>query len=213
MEDYLKTIYSLSPDAESVSTSQIAEQMQCAPASVTNMLQKLSTLKLVKYRPYRGVKLTSAGKKIALEVVRHHRLIELYLAEMLGYSWDRVHDEADRLEHVISEELESRMDAALGYPRRDPHGDPIPTPEGKIQAPPVRSLWDTPVGENKVRVVRVSDKNPDVLRYLAEIGVQPGVDVWITSKAPFNGPVSIRVGEIVHDLSEELALQVFVEQV
>jgi DtxR family Mn-dependent transcriptional regulator len=212
MEDYLKTIYNLSPDAKIVSTSQIAEQMECAPASVTNMLQKLSSLRLVEYRPYRGVRLTSAGKKIALEVVRHHRLIELYLSEMLGYSWDRVHDEADRLEHVISEEMESRMDEALGFPERDPHGDPIPTREGKIHTAPVSSLWDTPAGGEEVKVVRVSDRNPEVLRYLAEIGIYPKIRVRVIKKAPFNGPVSVAIGDHVHDLSEELAIQIYVER-
>jgi len=211
MEDYLKTIYKLSRDKESVSTSQIADQMDCAPASVTNMLQKLSSLQLVEYRPYRGVKLTSTGERIALEVVRHHRLIELYLSEILGYSWDRVHDEADRLEHVISEEMEARMDEALGYPERDPHGDPIPTREGRIHAGPLSSLWDTPAGEEEVRVVRVSDSNPDVLRYLAEIGIYPRVEVKVTKRAPFNGPISVGVGDQVHDLGEELALQIYVE--
>jgi len=213
MEDYLKTIYSLSRDKESVSTSQIADQMGCAPASVTNMLQKLSSLQLVEYRPYKGVKLTSAGKKIALEVVRHHRLIELYLSEILGYSWDKVHDEADRLEHVISEEMEAKMDKALGYPERDPHGDPIPTREGKIRSGPLSSIWETPAGEGEVKVIRVSDRNPEVLRYLAAIGIYPRVKVRVTKRAPFNGPVSVGVGDRVHDLGEELALQIYVEPV
>ena len=127
MEDYLKAIYELSRGEERVSTSRVAERLECTPASVTNMLQKLSSLNLVEYARYRGVKLTSAGTKVALEVLRHHRLIELYLSEVLGYSWDKVHAEADRLEHVISEEFEDRIDEALGFPAKDPHGDPIPT--------------------------------------------------------------------------------------
>lgn len=175
------------------------------------MLQKLSSLQLVEYRPYKGVKLTAAGMKIALEVVRHHRLIELYLAEILGYSWDRVHEEADRLEHVISEEMEARMDKALGYPERDPHGDPIPTREGKIHAGPLSSLWETPAGEEEVRVVRVSDSNPEVLRYLAKIDIYPQVRIRVKKRAPFNGPISVGVGKQVHDLGEELARQIFVE--
>jgi DtxR family Mn-dependent transcriptional regulator len=211
MEDYLKTIYTLSQDAESVSTSEIATHMGCAPASVTNMLQKLSSLQLAEYKPYKGVRLTEAGSKIALEVVRHHRLIELYLAEILGYSWDQVHDEADRLEHVISEELEAKMDEALGYPERDPHGDPIPTREGKLPYAPVSSIWEAPVGEEELIVVRVSDRNPEVLRYLAEIGIYPRVKIRVTKKAPFNGPVSVGIGDVVHDLSQELATQIYVE--
>lgn len=214
MEDYLKTIYKLSRDKrqkKSVSTSQLATKMECAPASVTNMLQKLSSFQLVEYTPYRGVTLTAAGMKIALEVVRHHRLIELYLSEVLGYSWDRVHEEADRLEHVISEEMEAKMDKALGYPERDPHGDPIPTREGKIHAGPVSSLWDTPVSGEEFRVVRVSDSNPKVLRYLAKIDIYPQITISVKKRAPFNGPVSVGVGEQVHDLSEELARQIFVE--
>jgi len=211
MEDYLKTIYKLSHDRKSVSTSDIASSMECAPASVTNMLQKLSSLQLVEYRPYRGVRLTSAGEKIALEVVRHHRLIELYLSERLGYSWDRVHDEADRLEHVISEEMEEKMDQALGFPETDPHGDPIPTREGQIRTGPLVSLWKSPAGQGEVQVVRVSDKDPAVLRYLAELGIYPRVKIKVIKRAPFNGPVSVGVGNQIHDLGEELALQIFVE--
>ena len=148
MEDYLKAIYELSSQAPSsrVSTSQLAEHMSCTPASVTNMLQKLSSLLLVRYVPYRGVTLTEAGERIALEVLRHHRLIELYLAEILGYSWDQVHDEADQLEHVISEEFEDRIDAALGYPARDPHGAPIPTKDGQIPGSSEISLWEAANG-------------------------------------------------------------------
>ena len=210
MEDYLKAIYRLSDGDESVSTSKMAKQIGCAPASVTNMLQKLSSLRLVDYTPYRGVKLTPAGRDIALEIVRHHRLIELYLSQVLGYSWDKVHEEADRLEHVISEEMEVKMDEALGYPETDPHGDPIPTVDGKIQAFLLSSLWETPAGE-VVRVKRVSDRNPEVLRYLDEIGIHPQVRLKVTKRAPFNGPISIRLGDQAIEMGEELARQIFVE--
>ena len=127
MEDYLKAIYQSASEVERVSTTRLAEKMSCSAASVTNMLQKLSELKLVSYEPYQGVILSPSGEKVALEIVRHHRLIELYLAEVLGYSWDKVHAEAEELEHVISEEFEEKIDQALGYPTTDPHGDPIPT--------------------------------------------------------------------------------------
>jgi len=211
MEDYLKAIYQLSRAGENVSTSVIADRIGCAPASVTTMLQKLSSLQLVKYKPYRGVSLTLAGERIALEVVRHHRLIELYLSQILGYSWDQVHDEADRLEHVISEELEAKMDEALGYPERDPHGDPIPTREGEINGERLSSLWETPAGTEEFRVVRVSDRNPSVLRYLAEIGIYPRIKIKVLNRAPFNGPISIAVGDQTRDIGEELALQIYVE--
>lgn len=209
MEDYLKAIYQFATDDERVSTSNLAQQMDCAPASVTNMLQKLSELKLVEYEPYQGVTLTEAGKKVALEILRHHRLIELYLAEVLGYSWDKVHEEAEQLEHVISEEFEERIDRALGHPTTDPHGDPIPTKDGRIAVREHRSLWETPGGE-KVKVSRVSDRDPEVLRHLATIGIFPEVEINVIKKAPFNGPLHVKVNDSEHSLSEELANQIFV---
>ena len=130
MEDYLKAIYQLAGSKSKVSTTRLAQHLTYSPASVTSMVQKLSQMKLLSYRPYQGVRLTAAGSKVALEVIRHHRLIELYLLQVLGYSWDKVHAEADRLEHVISEEFEERIDEALGFPTTDPHGDPIPTKDG-----------------------------------------------------------------------------------
>ncbi len=209
MEDYLKAIYQFTSHEDKVSTSNLAQQMNCSPASVTNMLQKLSELKLVEYEPYQGVTLTSAGRKIALEILRHHRLIELYLADVLGYSWDRVHAEAERLEHVISEEFEEKIDRALGHPTIDPHGDPIPTKEGKIAVPPFQSLWEIPGGE-KVQVYRVSDRDPEVLRYLATIGILPDVEINVLKKSPFNGPIHVEINDSEHSLSEELANQIFV---
>ena len=209
MEDYLKSIYQAVRDEDKVSTSNLAQQMNCSPASVTNMLQKLSELKLVEYEPYQGVALTPSGSKIALEIIRHHRLIELYLADVLGYSWDKVHEEAEQLEHVISEEFEERIDRALGHPTIDPHGDPIPTKEGKIAAPPSRSLWEIPGGK-KVQVYRVSDRDPEVLRYLANIGILPEVEINVLKKGPFNGPIHVQIEDSEHSLSEELATQIFV---
>ncbi len=209
MEDYLKTIYQAADNEEKVSTSNLAQQMNCSPASVTNMLQKLSQLKLVEYEPYQGVTLTSAGDKIALETLRHHRLIELYLAEVLGYSWDKVHEEAEQLEHVISEEFEERIDQALGHPTIDPHGDPIPTKAGEIEVLPFQSLWETPSG-NKVQVCRVSDRDPKVLRYLATIGISPEVEINVLKKGPFNGPLHVEINEKEHSLSKDLADQIFV---
>jgi DtxR family Mn-dependent transcriptional regulator len=209
MEDYLKAIYQAASNEDKVSTSNLAEQMNCSPASVTNMLQKLSELKLVEYEPYQGVTLTPSGSKVALEILRHHRLIELYLADVLGYSWDKVHEEAEQLEHVISEEFEERIDQALGHPTIDPHGDPIPTKEGTIAAPPSQSLWETPGGK-KVQVYRVSDRDPEVLRYLASIGILPEVEISVLKKGPFNGPIHVQIEDSEHSLSEELATQIFV---
>lgn len=209
MEDYLKAIYQLALNEDRVTTSGLAQRMQCSPASVTNMLQKLSQLKLVEYAPYQGVRLTPAGSRIALEVIRHHRLIELYLMEVLGYSWDQVHAEAEELEHVISEEFEERIDRALGYPTTDPHGDPIPTKDGRVNRQSSRSLWETS-GEENVRIQRVSDRDPEALRYLASIGIFPEVEVRVLRKAPFNGPIEVAINETEHSLSEELARQIFV---
>ena len=211
VEDYLKTIYQISPTGARVSTSRLAEKIQCSAASVTNMLQKLAEMKLVKYEPYQGVILTGAGKKIALEIIRHHRLIELYLLEVLGYSWDKVHAEAEELEHVISEEFEAKIDEALGYPTTDPHGDPIPTKDGKINRQHSNSLWEMSGGEN-VTVQRVSDQDPAALRHLASIGIFPEVTLNVLEKAPFNGPINIKIAELEHSISEELARQIFVVQ-
>lgn len=209
MEDYLKAIYQLSLQSGRVSTSQLAERMKCTPASVTNMLQKLSALKVVEYAPYQGVQLTSTGRKIALEVIRHHRLLELYLSEVLGYSWDQVHAEAEELEHFISEEFEARIDEALGFPDRDPHGDPIPTKDGKIDSEHFLSLWEAKSGQGVI-VRRVSDNNPEMLRYLASIGIYPNVQLKILERAPFNGPIHIQAETGQHSLGEELARQIFV---
>lgn len=209
MEDYLKAVYQLTTDGERVSTSRLADQMGCSAASVTNMLQKLSDFKLVDYEPYQGVILTGPGNKIALEIIRHHRLIELYLSEVLGYSWDKVHAEAEALEHVISEQFEEKIDEVLGHPTLDPHGHPIPAKDGTIENRSLHSLWEMSGGES-VRVQRVSDRHPEVLRYLASIGIFPEVAISVVKKAPFNGPIHVEIGEVEHSLSEELARQIFV---
>ena len=209
MEDYLKAIYVLGQDGKKVSTSRLAENLECSAASVTNMLQKLASLKLVQYQPYQGVDLTEAGTRVALEVIRHHRLIELYLKEVLGYSWDKVHAEAEELEHVISEELEERIDKALGYPTRDPHGHPIPGKDGTMTDERLPSLWEVPESTDVI-VARVDDRNASVLRYLDSLGIHPEVEMRVLEKAPFNGPLLIELGKAKHSLSEELARQIFV---
>ncbi len=211
VEDYLKAIYSVAHEgnAERVSTSAIAERMDVSAASATNMMQKLAEMRLVDYVPYKGVALTSAGEKIALEVIRHHRLIELYLAEALGYSWDTVHDEAERLEHVISEEFEDRIDAMLGHPTTDPHGDPIPPKSGGLPTETLRPLSDVAVGESVV-VQRVSDRDGAVLRRLSSLAIHPGVRVRVIGHAPRGGPITLDLDEIPVSIDEALARRVYV---
>jgi DtxR family Mn-dependent transcriptional regulator len=212
IEDYLKVIYMLvsEPGEERASTSAIADRMQVSAASATNMMQKLADMRLVEYVPYRGVSLTDAGEKIALEVIRHHRLIELYLAEALGYSWDAVHDEAERLEHVISEEFEDRIDAMLGHPTTDPHGDPIPPKTGRPPEGTSRRLSEVAIGESVV-VRRVSDRNGDFLRRLASLKLVPGTRVRIVGRQSAGGPIVLEREGSRLSVDEEIARRVFVE--
>lgn len=203
-EDYLKTIYELQAGQAQVSTTALAERLGVAPASVTGMVKKLATMKLVDHQPYQGVTLTPAGQKIALEVIRHHRLVESYLAEALGVPWDQVHEEADKWEHVLSEDLEDRIDALLGYPTTDPHGAPIPARDGTLPQGSFRRLVDVPPGESAV-VAEVSDHDPALLRYLGEMGLYPQAEVAVVSAAPFEGPLTVRVGKSEHALGREVA--------
>jgi DtxR family Mn-dependent transcriptional regulator len=210
MQDYLKAIYKLEQQGGVVSTSALAEAMQVAAASATGMVKKLASLKLVRHNPYQGVLLTKAGQKMALEVIRHHRLLELYLAAALGYSWDKVHEEAERLEHVISEEFEEKIFEALGRPTRDPHGDPIPTKDGTLVAGSHERLSDMEPGATGV-IRRVSDRNAEMLRYLALRGLVPDATVQVVEKAPFNGPITVKTGETAHVLGRDLASHIHVE--
>lgn len=193
IEDYLKTIYALAEIESPVSTSRIAEARQVKASSVTNMLQRLAKLNLVNYEKHYGVSLTETGEKIALEVIRHHRLIELYLIEALGFSWDEVHEQADILEHVISEKLEERIAAALGHPSFDPHGDPIPNKDGTIVSVDYQPLSTLAVGDTAVVARIVDDDKSDLLRYLAQLGLMPGTAVRILEIAPFDGPMTLEV--------------------
>ena len=211
VQDYLKIIFKLANNGKAVSTNAIAERMQISQASVTGMIKKLSDLKLTTHRPYYGVELTKTGRKIALEIIRHHRLLELYLAEALGYSWDRVHDEAEKLEHVISEEFEDKMARILGNPTADPHGAPIPSKDGEMEERTLVPLTAAEVGQ-KVLVKQVSDNDPEMLRYLGEIGIFPEVKLHILEKAPFGGPLLIKIGEKQHHLGEKLTNNIFVSQ-
>lgn len=212
-EDYLKAIYALERAAESgeVGTGAVAEALGVAGPSATNMLKRLAAAGLVEHHSRRGVALTGDGERIALEVIRHHRLLETYLAEALGFGWDEVHDEADRLEHLVSDRLEARMDEALGYPAFDPHGDPIPTAEGEVHQRPVRSLATLMVGDGGI-IARVDDRDPAKLRYLAELGLIPGTEATIVEAMPFSGPRRVRIdrGDVEHLMGDELAASIFI---
>ena len=213
VQDYLKAIFKLGQDDPGpVTTSLIAERLEVAPASVTNMVKKLAEMRLLEHTPYQGVELTAAGEKIALEIIRHHRLLELYLAETLGYAWDEVHAEADRLEHAISEEFEERIDQALGFPRVGAHGEPIPSKQGDMDKPRYQALAELQPGQRAV-VRRVSDRYPEMLRYMGEIGLRLGVQVEVREKAPFQGPLLLRIdgGRKRQSLGLEVASHIFVE--
>jgi len=214
IEDYLKTIYELTRSNQRATTNQIAERMGVTPASVTNMIQKLAETDppLLDYRKHRGVQLTSEGERMALEIIRHHRLLEMFLHETLGYSWDEVHEEADRLEHVISEEMEERIAISLGNPQHDPHGDPIPSRD--LQMPQSSDLTLSQLRPpQKAQVNRVSDTDPDLLRYLSERGIEPAAQLEVLDFSPFDNNLQIRVeGEeepVV--LGAVITSQVFVE--
>lgn len=196
VEDYLKVIYELHHEQRKVTTTALAERLGIAPASVTGMLKKLAEERprLVHYERHRGVSLTAAGEKIALEVIRHHRLLELYLFEALGYRWDEVHDEAEKLEHVISEDFEDKIAALLGNPAFDPHGDPIPTKDGAV-APLVGSPLSNMQGGQRGKVTRVRDDDPALLRYLSELGIRRDIVITVVERAPFDGPLHVRVGK------------------
>ena len=207
IQDYLKEIYKIQASGEKATTTAIARRMGVAPSSTTSMLKKLAALGLAEHAPYRGVELSEAGTKIALEIIRHHRLIEQYLAETLGLSIDAVHAEADRLEHVLSEELEARIDEQLGYPTHDPHGDPIPDAGLNVDRSPLRSLEALEPGE-EATVRRVPDGDADLLRYLAKLALVPGGRVTMRRSEPFGGPLTVLVSGKEHAISRELAGQI-----
>src|SRR5881397_1638563 len=189
VEDYAKAIYALETrDDAAVSTTALAERLRVTAASASSMVKKLAEMGLVTHEPYRGVRLTPRGVKVALEVLRHHRLLERYLAEELGVPWDRVHDEAEVLEHVLSEELEEVIAAKLGNPTRDPHGDPIPTADLRVEERETVALQTLASGQAGT-FVRVSDSDPAMLRYLSARGISPGDRFEVIDKQPFEGPV------------------------
>ncbi len=209
VEDYLKAIYELETRQGNAATSEVADALEVAPASVTGMVRRLAAQGYLDHVPYHGVQLTDAGRRAALKTIRRHRVLESYLSGVLGYPWDRVHDEAEQLEHAASDELIERMAAALGHPTVDPHGAPIPTADGTVDEPMRRTLADLPIGE-RARMVLVSDRDPSLLRYLAEIGLQPGIDVTVLARAPFDGPLTLRIGATESMVGPRLAEQVLV---
>jgi DtxR family transcriptional regulator, Mn-dependent transcriptional regulator len=212
VEDYAKAIYALQLRAggQPVGTNALAERLGVTPASTSAMVKKLAERGLVQHEPYKGVALTDAGERVALEVMRHHRLLELYLAEHLGVPWDRVHEEADALEHVISEDLEARIAAKLGQPTHDPHGDPIPDADLRIAEPETVSLASLHI-RDRGRFVRVSDSDPEMLRYLEKRGIRIGDELEVLDRQPFDGALTVRVGSGRHVLGAGLAAAMRVE--
>jgi DtxR family Mn-dependent transcriptional regulator len=211
VEDYAKAIYALEHrHGDAVSTNALAERLGVTAASASGMVKRLGELGLVEHRPYRGVSLTEEGRRVALEVMRHHRLLEAYLVQSLGVPWDRVHQEAEVLEHVLSEELEELIAAKLGDPTHDPHGDPIPTRELTIEERPTESLEALECGASGV-FTRISDSDPDMLRFLAERGIAPGDSFTVIDKQPFDGPLFVRFGDDVHVLGGALVRAMRVE--
>ena len=212
VEDYLKTIYNLSAEHDAASTSAIAEHLGIASGSVTGMLKRLADQGLVEHVPYYGARLSHAGEAAAVGLIRRHRVLEMFLVQVLGYTWDRVHEEAEQLEHAVSDELIDRMAKALGSPQVDPHGAPIPALGHTFVEQRYPTLADIEPGQNAV-LRRVRDEDASVLRYLAELHLVPGTEVTITARGPFKGPLYVQVGDTAHIVSDELARSVFVEPV
>jgi DtxR family Mn-dependent transcriptional regulator len=209
IEDYLKTIYGIQVEQGQVATTVLAERLGVAPPSATNMVKKLAELGLVVHQPYYGLQLTEAGQKMALKVLRCHRLVERFLAERLSLPWDQVHAEAEKWEHVLSEEMQERMDALLGYPTTDPHGAPIPASDGTMARLACIRLSDLKPGQAAV-ITKVSDHNPVLLRYLGSLGLYPGVQISLAATAPPDDVVIVQVGAIKHALGRAAVNHIFV---
>jgi DtxR family Mn-dependent transcriptional regulator len=211
IEDYLKAIYVLQQQGAQVGTVQLAERLSVKPASVSGMLKKLSDMNLVDHTPYYGVVLTPTGEKIALETLRHHRLIELYLVEALGYTWDEVHEDAERLEHVLSEKLEARIAERLGHPTHDPHGDPIPALDGTLPKQNSLSLGALPIGASGM-ITQVLVQDAARLRYLASLGLVLGAVVTVVGREPFDGPLTVQIGDVRQVLDTRFATTIIVDE-
>lgn len=208
VEDYLKAIWALQQIEAPVSTSRIAERLGLTSAAVTAMVKRLAENGLLRHEPYYGVRLTPAGELASLRIVRRHRVLELFLTEMLGYEWDRVHDEAERLEHAASDELIERLARLLGEPERDPHGSAIPTAEGEVDKAIYPALADLEPGD-RARIVEVAVHEPEQLRYLGSLDLYPGAEVEVVETAPFDGPITMNVNDTPRVLSRALARQLY----
>lgn len=211
VEDYLKAIYKLETEEKGASTTRIADALDVSSASATNMVKRLSDMGLVNYQSYKGANLTESGRKIALEIIRHHRLLELYLLEVMGYSWDEVHDEAEKLEHHISEQFEDKIAELLDNPTHDPHGDPIPTKEGIMPEMDSKSLVNAEEGHHYL-VSRVKNQDPELLRYLEKIGLLPGAKLQIMDKGPFRGPITLKIENSEQALGHEVAEHILIAE-
>ena len=208
-EDYLKVIYELERNGAAAGTSEIAGRLGIAPASVTGMIQRLARLGLVESERYRGTRLTEAGRTAALQLIRRHRIIECYLVERLGFGWEDVHEEAERLEHAASDQLIARMAGAIGNPTQDPHGAPIPTPDGRVDESHLPSIAEMAEGTDAT-VMRMSDRDPDFLRYLDGLGIRPGARVRLVTRGPFDGPLSVAVDGVPQTIGTNSAARVFI---
>jgi DtxR family Mn-dependent transcriptional regulator len=209
IQDYVREIWKLESEGGRATTSALADRLDVSAPSVTAMLKKLASLGLVEHRRYHGATLTPKGERVALEVIRHHRLLEEYLVKTLGLPLDAVHAEADRLEHALSEELEAEIDRSLGFPTRDPHGDPIPGPDLKLDRVQLTLLSTLEAG-SKATVERIPDGDVELLRYLSKLKLTPGSRLEVRDSAPFDGPLTVRVGGTDHAISRELAARIAV---
>ena len=212
VEDYLKSIFHLTNQGGFATTSDIAAMLEIAPPSVSGMVKRLSETGLIEHVPYRGVQLTPQGRRAALQMIRRHRILEVYLTQQLGYDWGDVHEEAERLEHAVSEKLIEKMAGALGDPRYDPHGAPIPTAAGDIEEAELFTLADAKIGATII-VRQVGDDDPARLRYLAELGLTPGTHLTVLERQPFNGPTTVRSGSETRVVGQELAEQLWCAEV
>ena len=204
VEDYLKAIYDIQQGGNAATTNALAERLALAPASVSGMVRRLATLGLIEHEPYRGARLTASGRAAALRTLRRHRVLESYLATVLGVPWDDVHAEAEQLEHAASDALIDRMAHALGDPLFDPHGAPIPTREGTVDETRHSTLADWPVG-TRGTVMSVSDKDPVMLRYLGQLELRPGAMIEVLMRAPYDGPIDVRVGTVTRQIGPTAA--------
>lgn len=211
VENYLKYIYELGESENRVTTNTLAEKLKIAPASVTAMVKKLSAKGFLRHIPYKGVEVTEKGKRSALRIIRKHRLWEMFLVEVLHFSWDKIHDEAEEYEHIMSERMEERIDEVLGHPVIDPHGDPIPTKEGTIKEIEYEPLSKVEK-DAQVRVVRVNDAHPELLEYIGKIGLSLSTRITVVDRMEFDNSFRVLIGKKKHLLSQKMAESIFVQR-